>query len=247
MKNNALSVGAPADKKNGLGKTLMLIARLVVVYYLVSLFFGILDPLGFAGATQGMPLKDVFGNIDAYAAYLSEAEVVSYAYTTMNVVAYVMLVALVLMVVALVLSFFDGVPKKVAVTSLAILFLVSAVGSALAGVFSFTLKSPFVDPLPYAFILAGLFVAAAICCIIALKAKDYAPRFDKNVDPSTVGGKLTGYFAGSIAEIKKIVWPDKKTVARNTAVVLLFILLLGVVIWGLDLLWTWLFKLILSK
>jgi len=246
MKDNAMSVQAPGEKKTNVGKTLMLISRIAAIYYLVSLFFGVLNPLGFAGAAEGMPLKDLFGNIAGYAANLSDAEVVSYAYTTMNVISYVMLVALVVMVIALVLSFFDGTPKKVAAITLVITFFVTAVGSGVAGFFSFTLKSTYVNPLPYAFILSGILIAAAVCCLIAMKAKDYAPRFDKNVDSATLGGKLTGYFVGSAAEVKKIVWPDKKTVARNTGIVLLFILLLGVVIWGLDLLWTWLFQLVLG-
>lgn len=46
--------------------------------------------------------------------------------------------------------------------------------------------------------------------------------------------RMSKYFREVKSEIKKIVWPDKKQVANNTGVVLVTILLVGVVIWTLD-------------
>lgn len=42
------------------------------------------------------------------------------------------------------------------------------------------------------------------------------------------------FFKNFKGDIKKIVWPDSKTVLKNTAVVLVIVLAVGVVIFGFD-------------
>ncbi|MBR1781542.1 MAG: preprotein translocase subunit SecE [Oscillospiraceae bacterium] len=42
------------------------------------------------------------------------------------------------------------------------------------------------------------------------------------------------YFREMKSELKKVVWPSRKTVFRNTVVVILVVLVLGVLIWVFD-------------
>ncbi len=242
MSNNALSVATP-DKKTGFGRTALTISRLAVVYYLVSLFFSVLNPLAINKGVVDYTLKQVFGNINDFTSKLSEGGLTDYyARSAMTAVAYVLLITMVGLSLMLVLSLFDGRPKKVAVIGMAVGFFATAVGCGVAGIFSFVTATG----LPYAFVAALLFAVAGVFCLVSLKSKSCADLFAKEVDETRIGGKLTAYFAASVAETKKIVWPDRKTVIKNTVIVLLFIVLLGVVIWGLDALWGFLFSLLLG-
>lgn len=46
--------------------------------------------------------------------------------------------------------------------------------------------------------------------------------------------KMGKFFRECKSEIKKIVWPTKKTVFKNTLVVLVMIILIGLFVFGLD-------------
>ena len=46
--------------------------------------------------------------------------------------------------------------------------------------------------------------------------------------------KKTGFFKGVKSEFKKISWPDKKSLFKQTLAVILVALVLGVIIAGLD-------------
>ena len=47
-------------------------------------------------------------------------------------------------------------------------------------------------------------------------------------------GKVCKYFRELRSELKKVVWPNKKTVVKNTGTVLLCSLLVGACIWIFD-------------
>ena len=49
--------------------------------------------------------------------------------------------------------------------------------------------------------------------------------------------KMFGWFKEMKAELKRVVWPSFKKVRQNTLVVIIFVLVVGAVIWVLD----WLF------
>ncbi len=52
--------------------------------------------------------------------------------------------------------------------------------------------------------------------------------------------KRTGkWFREMKAEFKKIVWPTPKKVAKDTAVVLAMVIVIGVLVWALSLLFHW--------
>ena len=50
------------------------------------------------------------------------------------------------------------------------------------------------------------------------------------------GNPITRWFRETKNELKKVVWPNFTKVKQNTLIVLLYILIVGAVIWALDLL-----------
>ncbi len=55
--------------------------------------------------------------------------------------------------------------------------------------------------------------------------------------------KLGSFFVKSWSELKKVSWPNFKTVMKNTGIVLLVVLFFGVIIFGFDVLFSWLISL----
>ena len=51
--------------------------------------------------------------------------------------------------------------------------------------------------------------------------------------------RIANYFKEVKAELKKVVWPSLSRVRQNTIIVLVYVLIVGLVIWGLDLLFGW--------
>lgn len=50
------------------------------------------------------------------------------------------------------------------------------------------------------------------------------------------GNKMFRFFKEVKSEMKKVVWPSRKQVVKNTLIVMAVVLILGVFIWALDLL-----------
>ena len=48
------------------------------------------------------------------------------------------------------------------------------------------------------------------------------------------GNKFTKFFKEVKSELKKVVWPSKKQITKNTLVVIIAVILVGAVIFGLD-------------
>lgn len=51
--------------------------------------------------------------------------------------------------------------------------------------------------------------------------------------------KMANYFKEVKSELKKVVWPTFKKVRQNTLIVIIYVLIVGLVIWALDMLFTW--------
>ena len=49
------------------------------------------------------------------------------------------------------------------------------------------------------------------------------------------GNKMRIYFKGVKAEMKKVIWPTKKELVNYTGVVILISVIVGLVVWVLDL------------
>ena len=58
--------------------------------------------------------------------------------------------------------------------------------------------------------------------------------------------RIGKYFRDTWGEFKKIVWPTRKQVINNVIVVLVTIVVVGVVVFGLDTLFTWIRSLIIN-
>ncbi len=48
-------------------------------------------------------------------------------------------------------------------------------------------------------------------------------------------GKIAKFFKETKSEMKKVVWPSRKQIVNNTLVVLATVLVIGIIIWVLDL------------
>lgn len=51
--------------------------------------------------------------------------------------------------------------------------------------------------------------------------------------------RIANYFKEVKSELKKVVWPTFSKIRQNTLIVIIYVLIVGLVIWGLDMLFTW--------
>lgn len=51
--------------------------------------------------------------------------------------------------------------------------------------------------------------------------------------------RIANYFKEVKSELKKVVWPTFKKIRQNSLIVIIYVLVVGLVIWALDLLFTW--------
>ena len=51
--------------------------------------------------------------------------------------------------------------------------------------------------------------------------------------------RIANYFREVKSELKKVVWPTFKKIRQNTLIVIIYVLIVGLVIWALDMLFTW--------
>ena len=69
---------------------------------------------------------------------------------------------------------------------------------------------------------------------------------EKKAKAAKKPNKVLKFFRDLISETKKISWPSRKTVINNTIVVIVSILVIGIFIWVLDALLTFLLGLMLN-
>ena len=53
------------------------------------------------------------------------------------------------------------------------------------------------------------------------------------------GNKIAKFFKELKSELKKVVWPSKKQVSKNTLIVIVAVLIIGAIIYALDLFFGW--------
>ncbi len=92
----------------------------------------------------------------------------------------------------------------------------------------------------------GLFVmlATLVITVVAIFIADYL--YSKEHDKLPLFQKIKKFFRDYKSEIKKIVWPSRKTTIRNTIIVLVMCLVVGGFIWALDFGLAQLLKLVLQ-
>ena len=61
-----------------------------------------------------------------------------------------------------------------------------------------------------------------------------------------MGRGIVRFFRDTKGEMKKVVWPTKKQVLNNFIVVAVFVIICAVLIFALDMLFGWLFSLVLQ-
>ena len=94
--------------------------------------------------------------------------------------------------------------------------------------------------------LAIALTAFAVFAIAYLFIDDYLEA-KASKDKKTIGQRVVLFLRDNKSEVKKIVWPGLHDVVKNTITVLVMCLVIGVLIWGIDLGLGKLLDLILSK
>lgn len=59
--------------------------------------------------------------------------------------------------------------------------------------------------------------------------------------------RIANFFKEVKAELKKVVWPSFAKIKQNTLIVIIYVLIIGVVIWGLDMLFGWGMQLFVNR
>ena len=59
--------------------------------------------------------------------------------------------------------------------------------------------------------------------------------------------RIKNWFVDMKAEFKRVVWPSFPKIVRNTLVVLIFVLVIGAIIWILDALFGWGIRALLNR
>ena len=59
--------------------------------------------------------------------------------------------------------------------------------------------------------------------------------------------KIGSFFKEVKSELKKVVWPTFAKIKQNTLIVIIYVLVIGVVIWGLDMLFGWGMQLFINR
>ncbi len=78
--------------------------------------------------------------------------------------------------------------------------------------------------------------------LVTKKDSEKSPKATKPGKKLNVFRRIGQYFVGAWHELRQVRWPNRRQTWELTVAVILFSLLLGATIFGLDALFTWLFK-----
>ena len=87
---------------------------------------------------------------------------------------------------------------------------------------------------PYVLITAIALFAFTVIAAAYLFIDDYIEVKESNGSKKTIMQRVILFFRDYKSEVKKIVWPGWKEVIKNTVIVLIMCLLIGVLIWLID-------------
>ncbi len=87
---------------------------------------------------------------------------------------------------------------------------------------------------PTALILVIALIVFAILAVAYLLLDDYLEVLASKGEKLTIPKRIVRFFRDYKSEVKKIVWPNIKDVAKNTVVVLVMCLIVGALIWIVD-------------
>lgn len=87
---------------------------------------------------------------------------------------------------------------------------------------------------PFVWVLVALLFVFAAISIAHLLVDDYLEVLASNGEKRTIWKRIVHFFRDYKSEVKKIVWPGYKDVIKNTIIVLIMCLLVGILIWAVD-------------
>ncbi len=147
----------------------------------------------------------------------------------------------ILTALSLILSIFSFKSKKIRyfAPGVGIIDAVYMLVIALSNPYSFVDKRPLADVTGITYSVFVLITAIALFAFTAsavayLLIDDYLEVKTSNGSKLTIPKRIIRFFRDYKSEIKKIVWPGWKDVAKNTVIVLIMCLLIGVLIWLID-------------
>ncbi len=74
-----------------------------------------------------------------------------------------------------------------------------------------------------------------------------ACQFKYNHQRGHAVGKVSGFLGNVKGELRKVTWPTKKDTYASTLVVIVFVFMVGIYLWGVDTILSTLIKTILSR
>lgn len=83
-------------------------------------------------------------------------------------------------------------------------------------------------------VLTWCSIAFVVMSIVTIFVNDYAEVLESNGAKKTIAKRFVSFIREYKSEIKKIVWPDFKTVVKNTLIVLIVCVVVGAFIWLAD-------------
>lgn len=87
---------------------------------------------------------------------------------------------------------------------------------------------------PFIWVLVALLFVFAAISIAYLLIDDYLEVLASNGEKLTIFKRVIRFFRDYKSEVKKIVWPGYKDVIKNTLIVLIMCLIVGILIWAVD-------------
>lgn len=78
----------------------------------------------------------------------------------------------------------------------------------------------------------GIFIAAVLIGIVALTAK---------------GQRAWDFIKGARTELRKVVWPTRQETLHTTLIVVAFVVITALILWGIDSLFLWLIGLLMGQ
>ncbi len=123
---------------------------------------------------------------------------------------------------------------------------------ALSSAYSFVDWRPLTDVTkvvyePFVLITAIVLLAFAAVSIAHLLIDDYLEVKASKSNKLTIPKRVVRFFRDYKSEVKKIIWPGWKDVAKNTLIVLVICLIIGAFIWAVDFGLAQLLKLVLGE
>lgn len=83
-------------------------------------------------------------------------------------------------------------------------------------------------------VIMGAMFAAFVFGTVHLLVNDYISVKESKSGKNTIPKRFVRFIKDYKSELKKVVWPNWKTVVKNTVIVLIMCLIVGVVIWLVD-------------